>query len=399
MSEHLSFAGAHAAEPALLEDARPTRVDRATAARAGWALMRANLRYWPGVAPEVHRQLARWRRRAEEIGDPALRSLALDKLAEEGFNAEVAATLATLVARRRRRQVIEALVALEVLFDFLDGLTEVPATAAGSDGACPSQALTDAVTPAEAPCGDYYACHPQGQDGGYLEELAGAVRTVLATLPAAARLADHLRAAAGRSAEAQLRIHAASAAGPDGLERWARAQARESPQRWRELLAGAASSVLCLHALIAAAADPRTTAEHGRQIDQAYLWISALPTILDSVVDRDADAGSGRAGYLALYESSDVLAARLSEVAHTALRHTRGAPHAAHHVMTLVGVVAYYGSAPTASSPFARSATGPMMRQLRPLIGPTLAVMRAWRLGKRVAIQRRRAAGSAGASA
>jgi tetraprenyl-beta-curcumene synthase len=399
MSEHLTFAGPHAAGPALLEDARPARLDRATAASAGGALVRANLRYWSGVAPEVHRQLARWRRRAERIGDRALRSLALAKLAEEGFNAEVAATLATLVARPRRREVIEALVAIEVLFDFLDGLTEAPASAAASDGACLSKALTDAVAPTETPCGDYYACHPQGHDGGYLAELAATVRTVLATLPAAARLADPLRAAAGRSAEAQLRIHAAATSGPVGLERWARAQARESPQQWRELLAGAASSVLCLHALIAAAADPRTTAEHGHQIDQAYLWISALPTILDSLIDRGADAGSGRAGYLALYESSDVLAARLSEVAHTAIRHTRGAPHPAHHVMTLVGVVAYYGSAPTASSPYARSATGPMMRQLRPLIGPTLTVMRAWRLGKRLAAQRRRAAGSAGASA
>jgi tetraprenyl-beta-curcumene synthase len=366
-------------------------LDRPLAARAGVALVRANIRYWSSAAPEVHRQLARWRRRALAIEDLTLRSLALEKLARESFNAEVAATLATLVPREQQRAVVEALVALEVLFDFLDGLTEAPASAAGADGERLSKAFTDAVNPTAEDCDDYYAFHPQGNDGGYLRELVTTVRAAIATLPSAARLADLLIAAAQRSADAQLQIHAAAATGHSELERWAREQAVESPQQWRELLAGAASSVLSVHALIAAAADTRSTHEQGRQIDQAYLWISALPTILDSLVDHELDARSGHAGYVALYEDSEELAAQLSDAARTAIRHARTAPNAPHHVMTLVGVVAYYCSAPSASGAFARSATAPLMRQLRPLIGPTLAVMRLWRLTKRIAKRRGRA--------
>ncbi len=369
-------------------NARTARLDRRLAARGGVALVLANARYWSCVAAVVRHELARWHRRALAIENPILRSLALEKLAEEGFNAEVAATLATLVARSRRRAVIEAIVALEVLFDFLDGLTESPVSATGLDGQRLSRALTDAVDLAGVAYADYYALHAQGEDGGYLSDLVTTVRASIATLPASARLADLLLAAARRSAEAQLRIHAAASAGRGDLEQWARAQAGETPEQWRELLAGAASSVLCLHALIAAAADPRCTHEQGHQIDQTYLWVAALPTILDSLIDSSRDTRAGHAGFITLYESSEALASGLQHVAGTAIDHARSAPHTAHHVMTLVGVLAYYGSAASACDAHARRAIEPTARQLRPLIGPTLAVMRAWRLTKRIARRR-----------
>src|SRR5580704_2983702 len=76
--------------------------DRKLLARAGLALVLANARYWTTVAPQARSELARWRARANQIEDRELRTLALGKLAEEGFAAEVAATLATLTPRRHR---------------------------------------------------------------------------------------------------------------------------------------------------------------------------------------------------------------------------------------------------------------------------------------------------------
>jgi len=52
--------------------------------------------------------------------------------------------------------------------------------------------------------------------------------------------------------------------------------------------------------------------------------------------------------------------------------------------MTLTGVAAYYTSAPSATSELARPVTSRIQRELRPLITPTLAVMRTWRVAKRV---------------
>jgi len=328
--------------------------------------------------------LSRWRSRAEEIRDPTLRALASQKLAEEGFNAEVAAMLATLVPRSHRGDTVTAIVALEVLYDYLDGLTESPSHESPDDGYRLFAAFTDAVTPMLAPIGDYYRYHPHSEDGGYLDELVATVRAALARLPSTTRFTDILQRSAERGAEAQLRIHAATLSGPGQLERWAKLNAVGTPLQWREFLAGAACSVLAVHALIAAAADARTTYEQALEIDRIYLSISVLPTILDSLIDYERDLNAGQPGYVQYYDDRDVLAGRLVSVIDDAVGHARRAPHGAHHVMTLVGVVAYYTSAPTAKNEFALPVTEHVTRRLRPLIGPTLAVMHTWRAMKRV---------------
>ena len=102
--------------------------------------------------------------------------------------------------------------------------------------------------------------------------------------------------AARRCVQAQTRLHAAATLGDGQLERWAREHAEGSGLQWREYAAGGASSVLAVHALIAAAADPATTKSDAERIDRAYLAIGAVITILDSLVDRAADAAAGQRG-------------------------------------------------------------------------------------------------------
>jgi hypothetical protein len=53
-------------------------------------------------------------------------------------------------------------------------------------------------------------------------------------------------------------------------------------------------------------------------------------------------------------------------------------------VMMLTGVVAFYTSAPGARGQLARPLVARLHRALAPLIAPTVAFMRAWRLARRV---------------
>jgi tetraprenyl-beta-curcumene synthase len=356
--------------------------DRRLLARTGVVLALANARFWPCVAPLVSAQLKRWEQRAHAIEDPALHALALAKLREERFNAEVAATLATLAPREHRTAVIEAIVAYEVMYDYLDGLTEQPTANPLSDGHDLYRAFTDAITLDSEPTGGYYTSRP-ADDGSYLEELVGVVRVALARLPSTAVISLAARGAAARCAEAQIRAHAVPALGTPQLEQWARSEAQDIPLGWQEFLAAAASSVLAVHALIAAAADERTTPGYAAEIDTTYLSICALSTMLDSLVDYQRDAQAGQAGYLRYYQDHDLLARDLASAARRAVEHASALPNGAHHVMTLVGVAAYYISAPTAGSDFARPVTLQVRQELEPLITPTLAVMRTWRAAKR----------------
>jgi tetraprenyl-beta-curcumene synthase len=353
------------------------------AGRASVALALAQARYWSSVAPSVRRELHGWEQRAAEIPCSQLRGLALEKLREERFNSEVAAMIATIVPARRRAQVVEAIVALQVMYDYLDALTEQPTSEPLRDGLQYSTALTDALTVSAKPAGDYYTYYPGSGDGGYLADLASTIHGALLSLPAVDAIAEAIAQSAARCAQAQVRIHAAASSDPAELENWATLQAQGTELQWREWLFGAMGSVVAGHALIAAAADERTTREQAREIDSTYLSLCVLTTALDHLVDHEQDTLTGEESYLELYDSREDFAAQTAAVAGRVLQRTRTLPNNAHHAMILAGVVAYYTSQPSAMGRFARPATQQVRDQLRPLITPTLVTMHIWRLAKR----------------
>ena len=345
----------------------------------------ANLRFWSTVAPLVRTHLARWEQRAHAIADPALQSLALSKLHDEHFNAEVAATLATLCGTTYRPPVVEALVAYEILYDYLDGLTELPSAEPLRNGRQVYRAFTEAIA-VDAPIKstDYFRYHSTTDDG-YLDDLVSVVRAALTSLPSSHIIVPFARRATERCAEAQVRAHAVPLLGAVQLERWARheADALTTPLSWQGFLAGAASSVLTIHALIAASADKTITVERAAAIDTVYLSTAVLSTLLDGLVDHNEDQLEGRSSYLSYYPDSEALTADLLEAAKRAIESARLLPDGPHHTMTTVGVVAYYLSAPGGRKDCTRAVTAPLAKELNPLLGPTLAIMHGWRLAKR----------------
>lgn len=345
------------------------------------ALLAANVRFWLTVLPEVRRELRTWERRAESIPDSALREQALAKLREERFNTEVAATLATLVPAARRLRAIEAIVALQVTYDYLDGLTEQPVPQPLKAGRQLYRAFADTLTPL-GPSVDHYRHHPR-DDGGYLQALVAACRLAFWSLPAAPAVAPVACAVAARCGEAQTRTHAIPLLGTGQLRAWAGAQPEAARMRWWEIASGAAASVLALHALVALAADAATTAVDAERLADAYVATCALTTLLDSLVDREEDARRGGHAYLAYYRDETEATERLGVLAREAVGAAAGLPRAAHHLVTVAGAVAFYLSAPGAGGARARSLTAPMAAELQPLLAPALAIFGAWRRAKR----------------
>jgi tetraprenyl-beta-curcumene synthase len=348
------------------------------------ALLLASARYWTTVAPVVRRELDRWRQCAGAIVDPELRELALSKLADERFNAEAGAMLATLAPRAQRSDAVEAIVALQVLFDLLDGLTERPLQDPLADGERLFLAFTRAVS-ARGPAPG------TGEDhGAYLQELSAVAGGAFARLPARHAVIDVAEACADRAAQAQIRMHALPKLGIGQLREWAQAQAQAhgTGLQWREMLAGSASSVLAVHALIAAAADARSSPAQAARIADAYLSVCVVLTLLDGIVDHERDERAGALAYISLYDDRDELAQALAGTARRASAQARALPHGAYHVMVLTGVVAYYTSAPSAHSEFARPLVAQVHGAVTPAVGPALALMRTWRAGRRLGRRR-----------
>jgi tetraprenyl-beta-curcumene synthase len=358
--------------------------DRGFVARTALALVLAHARYLSSVAPLVRSQLRRWDARAAEIPDPRLQGLALGKLRNERFDFEAVAMIATIAPALHRERAVEAIVALQVMFAYLDALTEQPTADPIRDGLQYSRAFVDAVTVSTQPRGDYYAYHPGDGDGNYLSDLAVTVRGALLGLPAVDSIAEVISTAAARCAEAQVRVHATAHSGNEQLQRWAKHEARGTELQWREWLFGAMGSVIAAHALIASAADDHTTPEQAHEIDSTYLLLCAVTTALDQVVDHEGDMLTGEQSYLDLYETPQILAQQIAAVARLAIERARTIPNGPHHAMILSGVVSYYTSEPGAMGEFARPVTEYVRHQLRPYTTPTLATMHAWRLAKRI---------------
>jgi hypothetical protein len=378
------------------------------------ALALANWRFWGGVAASAQRELSRWRDQASAIGDPALRELALAKLEGEAFNAEVAATLATLAPEGRRPDVVRAIVALEVLFDYLDGRTERLFAGAGAGESEHAHAATPtrqrrwwqgrrsvsgrgtvqvekdglgqgrglfaalaAVVTGETP-------QLGGADSDYIDALWRKAHEHASALPGFQAVRAVALEAALRCGEAQLRLHAAAVDGDGQLAEWGERACVGSGLGWREYVGGCASSVLAMHALIAAAAHPDVAEGEPRSLDGAYLAIGAVITTLDSLVDENEDAVAGQEGYIRLYDGRDEIERRLLAVIAEALARCDRVRDGAHHAMTLAGVAAYYTTHPGAAEPQNARIRGSVRRGLAPTIWPALAVLRAWRAAKRL---------------
>jgi tetraprenyl-beta-curcumene synthase len=262
-----------------------------SAARETWAAATALGAYLTTVLPAARRELRRWGSVPRE----------------KAKNAEAVAVFATLAPRSKRTTVVRAIVALQVGIDLRD--------------------LAEEGGPDKGPA--------------VLQRLDASWREPAAALPAYAAVAPLLERAVTRCEEGQKATHAAAADGA-ALRDWTEALDAPPGYRWFEVAAGASSSVAA-HALIAAAADPGTTAETAALIDAAYHPpIGALTVFLDDLVDLDDDRAAGEHNYMSYYETPDEAADRLGLIADRAAAAIRPLPRASRHQAILAGVAAFY---------------------------------------------------------
>ncbi len=340
-------------------------------AREAMAVLGALGVYRGGIVPLVRREVGRWREVAATIPDPVLRDQALAALREKALNVEATAVFATLAPRRARASAVRAMVALQVAIDYLDTLGEQPVAAALRNGLRLHEALVAALTPGAEP-GDWYRFHPQQEDGGYLAALVAACQETVASLPSHRIVLPLARHAADRCGQGQSYTHADG----DPLEAWASQLDGPPVYRWWEVAAGASSSVGA-HALIAAAADPRTSAAEAESIDAAYFpSVGALTVLLDDLIDRDEDAVADAHNYMAYYPSVEEAASRLDLIAHLARSRLAELRQPHRHAAILAGVVGFYLGEVTAADPYGRPVRERLLRSAGPAVRPIVAFMR-----------------------
>ncbi|WP_160165535.1 tetraprenyl-beta-curcumene synthase family protein [Conexibacter woesei] len=327
----------------------------------------------------MSREVQRWRTRADAIPDAALRSAALDALDHKRGHTDGAALFWTLPVQRHPR-LLQLLVAYELIWDFLDNLSEQRATVDPTDDRQLFLAIADALDPAR-PISDYYLHHPSRDDGGYLVALVNACREHCRALPAFETVRPLLAKEGMRASVLGINHDPDPERRDAALRAWV---AREFPGEhelcWYELTA-AASTSLMTHALLALAAEPGITTEDAEATYAAYFpWLGLAGTMLDSYVDEADDLQAGAHSYIAHYPDRELATSRLCESIDRSARDVLALPHGERHAVLLSCMIALYLSKDSARVTALQPTTRQIARAGGSLPKLLLPVLRIWRL-------------------
>jgi len=327
----------------------------------------------------VSREIRRLRVASEQIPDPSLRADALDVLARKRGNTDGAALFWTLT-RRRDPGLLRVLVAHEVIWDYLDNVSERGAHLGQHNGRQLHLAIVESLDPAR-PISDYYRFHPSHDDGGYLRALVEVCRAGVERLPSYRVVRDAAIREARRAVVQSINHETEPARRDRELRAWAR---REYPGRqrvcWFELSA-AASAPLVIHALLALAATPRASDREVADTYAAYFpWVSLAVVMLDSYADQYDDAAYGAHSYFAHYASTEQAVSRLRESIVESARGALRLPHGERHAVLVACMVAMYLSKDSARSPELKATTHDLVRAGGSLTRLLLPILRAWRI-------------------
>ncbi len=242
---------------------------------------------------------------------------------------------------------LRALVAYELIIDFLDEVHERHPTVA--NGLQLHAALADAVEPTRG-TGDYYRYHPGADDGGYLATLVRACR-------------DELRAA---SVVRPRRARGEGRRPPRGGPR-PQSRSRSAHPRPPAAAVGRAGATGCRAGVVrvercrkriaccarTARGGRRSRRRSGSHADRARLrpWPLLSATMLDSYADLAADAASGAHSYLLHYDSPAAAVERLHECVSISMRRARALPGGGRHAVIVACMIALFLSSDGANSP------------------------------------------------
>lgn len=329
--------------------------------------------------PVVVGELRRWRSSALQIPDAKLRADALIALERKRGNTHGAA-LFWVIPRARNRDLLALLVTYQVMWDFLDCVSESGAGAGQDNGYQLHLALVDALDPSR-PLGDYYALHPWNEDGGYLHALVRACRGYCRELPSIEEVRPTLLREAHRAGVQAINHELNPVEREAALKQWA---AREYPGRkdatWFELT-GAAGAGLAIYALFVLASEPGCSDADVERVYEAYFpWAGAVATMLDSFVDEGEDRERGDHCYVAYYGTSARAREGIARLVERCTRETHSLANSEGHTLIVACMVAMYLSKDSARTEQLREATEAFLNAGGELPRFLLPVLRLWRV-------------------
>lgn len=342
------------------------------------ALALAVIRELTWGLPNVSREVKRWHRLAEQIPTRQLREDALDALNRKRGQSDGAA-LFSILPRKRNLSYLRLLVAYQIVWDYLDSVSERGASQGLANGRQLHLALVDALDP-DGPIRDYYQYSPWREDGGYLRALVETCRECCRRLPLYPRMRELLLRDAHRAEVLALNHELDGERRDCLLKEWV---AREFPSgheaSWYELT-GAASAGLAAFALLALACEPDCCEDNIDRTHSAYFpWASALACMLDSYADQPEDTANGDHSYIAHYPTLAAAVAGTAGLVRRCLHELSSLRDGEKHVVIAASMVALYLSKDSMRRPSLRRGSSEIVKAGGSLTRALVPILRLWR--------------------
>lgn len=361
--------------PPAAEDPLPLRP------RLLWALASATTRELIWGRRAVSREIRRWKSAAEHIPDAQIREDALNVIAYKRGNTDGAALFWTLV-RGRDFEFLRLLVAHEMIWDFLDNVSERGAGCGARNGLQLHLAVLESLDP-DAPMSDYYRYHPWCDDGGYLRSLVETCRAGVRALASYTVVQPIVLREARRAAVQAFNHESDETARERVLQQWAVHEYRskyDHEASWFELTA-AASAPLAIYALLALATNPgvdrRTACD---TFDVYFPWVSLAVVMLDSYADKADDAACGAHSYFEHYNNETIALRRLRESIARAAHGVMSLPNGRRHAVLIACMTAMYLSKDSVLLPDLHGVTRQAAEAGGSLTELLLPILRLWRI-------------------
>ncbi|MEC2071818.1 tetraprenyl-beta-curcumene synthase family protein [Alkalihalophilus marmarensis] len=293
------------------------------------------------VVPTVNRYFNQWIEKAQTIPDDELRSQALDALSKKKFHCEGGGVFG-LVARDRFDELIQFIIAYQIMCDYLDNLCDQSDSLDPRDFRALHNALLTALTPG-APLENNYEFRNEQEDGGYLHALIETCQQILSTFPSFEKMQPAMLELSGYYCDLQVYKHVKKEDRIPMLKAWYERHRHKMPEMtWYEFSACTAST-LGVYALATYSTKTNMTSETAETIKSGYFpWVQGFHILLDYFIDQEEDIADDELNFLFYYDSEEEMIERFRYFVKRAEESLSTLPDPKFHRMIYQGIIAIY---------------------------------------------------------
>ncbi|MCL1630660.1 tetraprenyl-beta-curcumene synthase family protein [Sporolactobacillus sp. CPB3-1] len=294
------------------------------------------------VLPEVHRELAVWKKRAQNIPDAELRRQALASLETKTFHCE-GGGIYSLLAGDHMKDAVAFIVAYQTISDYLDNLCDRSVSLDPEDFRCLHQSMLHALTPGIEPV-NYYRYRRGCDDGNYLRDLVTTCQEVLSQLPLLEVIQPALHELAGYYCDLQVHKHVEKDQRVPRLIAWFQKNKTRLPEMsWYEFAACSGSTLGIFCIVSYAAGREHNMNELADRIKTSYFpWVQGLHIMMDYFVDQEEDRVEGDLNFCNYYPSDQEMFSRFNYFIKEADAAMNRMPDISFHKMINRGLLGIY---------------------------------------------------------